>query len=70
MNYGSRLDRIYVRDLVNNIADTINIPVSWSDHCMIKTSFKLDNVSQFGNWRVLNSWPVICNYSEKLRIGL
>ena len=56
-NYGSRLDRLYVRDLQNHVTDTQNIPISCSDHCMIKTSFRFDNVCTRGK----GYWKLNCN---------
>ena len=70
-NYGSRLDRLYVKDLQNSVSDTQNIPVSWSDHSMIKSTFRLDNVSRPGrgywklNCSILKQDVVIENFSER-----
>ena len=56
-NYGSRLDRIYVRDLYCNVTNVDNIPVSWSDHCMIKVLFKIKDANMVGKgyWKLNSS---------------
>ena len=56
-NYGSRLDRFYVKDFQNNIASIQTIPVSWSDHCSIKLSLKLENVMTPGK----GYWKLNCS---------
>ena len=52
-NYGSRLDRIYVKHFFNNIASWDTIPVSFSDHSMVIGKFNNDNVKiGKGFWRM------------------
>ena len=59
-NYGSRLDRFYVKDFQNNVANIQTIPVSWSDHCSVKLSLKLENVITSGK----GYWKLNCNTLE------
>ena len=56
-NYGSRLDRFYLKDLHNQVKDIQNIPVSWSDHCAIVLGLKLENVALKGKgyWKLNGS---------------
>ena len=56
-DYGSRLDRIYVRDLSNNVQQTENIPVAWSDHNVIKTTIILNNELNIGK----GYWKLNCS---------
>ena len=43
-NYGSRIDRIYVKDIANYITSTQVVHVSFSDHSGIEMTFKLPEV--------------------------
>ena len=47
-NYASRIDRVYVTDLYNNIKECKNIPLSITDHNMVLTSFLIDNRCKVG----------------------
>lgn len=51
------MDRFYVKDLENNVTETQNHPVSWSDHNIIKTCIKLNNDILIGK----GYWRLNCN---------
>ena len=59
--YGSRLDRIYVRDLGSNITEAKTIPISWSDHSVLKTRIKLEHDISFGK----GYWKLNCSLLDK-----
>ena len=67
-NYGSRTDRIYVKDLYDNIISCDNIPVHFSDHSMILVKIKTDNRYKIGkgiwklNCKLLEEEDVITNF--------
>ena len=43
-NYGSRLDRIYVKHLINNVVSWNTIPISFSDHSMVISKVKISDI--------------------------
>ena len=53
-NFGSRIDRCYVKDLVNNIQYVKNINVHFSDHSCVSTDFNLIDIPKRGKgyWKL------------------
>ena len=49
-NYGSRIDRIYVKDIANYIASTRVVHVNFSDHSGIEMSFNLPEIPKVGRY--------------------
>ena len=56
-NYGSRLDRIYVKDLQHNVTESRNVPVSWSDHNVLRACIKLERNISYGK----SYWKLNCS---------
>ena len=56
-SYGSRLDRIYVKDLEGNVSQSSIMPVSWSDHNAVKVRIKVDDNLSCGR----GYWKLNCN---------
>ena len=69
-NYGSRLDRIYVKDLHSNVINAENIPISWSDHSVVKTKIKMNGNVSIGkgywklNCKILSNSLVYDNFAN------
>ena len=53
-NYGSRIDRAYVKDLFSNITDVKTLNVYFSDHMCVKTVFDFKDMPKkgFGHWKL------------------
>ena len=49
-NYGSRLDRVYVKNLSNYVTNVKVCHVNFSDHSCIQMSLNLPNVPKVGNF--------------------
>ena len=56
-NYGSRIDRAYVKDLANYITDVKIIHVNFSDHSCVKTTLTLPDIPHQGKgyWKLNTS---------------
>ena len=56
-NYGSRIDRVYVRDLANCINNIKVIHVSFSDHSCVQTELNLSEIPKKGRgyWKMNTS---------------
>ena len=54
-DYASRIDRIYVKNLVHNKVFTKTIPVVFSDHNMVLAKFKVNDLSKGKGYWKLNS---------------
>ena len=53
-NFGSRIDRAYVKDLANCVQNVKIIHVNFSDHSCVWTEFNIKNISQKGKgfWKL------------------
>ena len=56
-NYGSRIDRVYVKDLANNITNIKTIHVNFSDHSCVQTELNLPDIPRKGKsyWKLNTS---------------
>ena len=56
-NYGSRIDRAYVKDLANNVTNVKVIHVNFSDHSCVRTEINLPDIPRQGKgyWKLNTS---------------
>ena len=60
-DYGSRLDRIYVNNLFNDIVNCQNIPLAMSDHAMIMMKILIDVNCKIGK----GHWLLNCSLLDR-----
>ena len=69
-NYGSRIDRVYLRDLANNLNNIKVIHVNFSDHSCVWTKLNLPDIPQQGKsyWKMNSTLLDIELVKEKFKV--